>query len=592
MHEEANRLGLKSKSHGKGDDRKITVSKILDKNKMQDKMKDSDLPILKIGNKGSSCLFQHIKKFPVIKDIDDIDSQTFMNAPKQPKQNQQKYKAPTIPYNNNKKLRKKNKENSALPIEAFRDSILSIIQSNPITILSGDTGCGKSTQLPQFILSSNPHANIIITQPRRISAVSLADRISWELSEEVGNTVGYNIRMDSVTSPDRTRILFVTPGILLQKLESLHQFTHIILDEIHERDQYTEFLMMALRQKLQENKLQQTKLILMSATMPDRQQLIDYWNEVSQVGEIIVPGRMFPVQEFFLENILEMVNWEGEDWQQDQDLSRLDSDLAKLVGKTNTGGSSSRNGLVCVMCGRKGFSTAEELGSHVALCDGGTSDVVELEKRVREMKFVNDVDLAKFGGAAGPEEYEDYDLSDGEKSDQPVDDEEENLDKWDGHSPFYAMDSAVVPNSSSLTQEQMLSQYQALNDDDRIDELLLLALLQFIIQSSFGDGAILIFFAGWNDITSFQMLLQGSPPFCNDTNRYKILPLHSGVNPREQKLAFKQVPKGVRKIVLATNIAETSVTIDDVSFVGKLVMHYTFEVLLCINANFITHSQF
>jgi len=103
--------------------------------------------------------------------------------------------------------------------------------------------CGKTTQIPQFILDDSLNgppekvANIICTQPRRISAISVAERVAKERTERVGLTVGYQIRLESVKS-SATRLLYCTTGVLLRRLEgdtALQGVTHIIVDEVHER---------------------------------------------------------------------------------------------------------------------------------------------------------------------------------------------------------------------------------------------------------------------------------------------------------------------------------------------------------------------
>ena len=118
------------------------------------------------------------------------------------------------------------------------------------------TGCGKSTQVPQYILddwmvnaSENRHCNIVCTQPRRISAMGVAERVAAERNEKVGNVVGYQIRLESKTSA-MTRLLFCTTGILLRRLESdteLGLVTHVIVDEVHERSEESDFLLMILK---------------------------------------------------------------------------------------------------------------------------------------------------------------------------------------------------------------------------------------------------------------------------------------------------------------------------------------------------------
>lgn len=132
-----------------------------------------------------------------------------------------------------------------LPAWNLMKEILSKINSNQVIVISGETGCGKSTQVPQFILDNwlanypndKQHVEIVCTQPRRISALGVAERVADERIEKVGNTVGYQIRLESKISSS-TRLTFCTTGILLRRLESeptLPEVTHIIVDEVHER---------------------------------------------------------------------------------------------------------------------------------------------------------------------------------------------------------------------------------------------------------------------------------------------------------------------------------------------------------------------
>lgn len=132
-----------------------------------------------------------------------------------------------------------------LPAWNLMKEILSKINSNQVIVISGETGCGKSTQVPQFILDNwlanypneKQHVEIVCTQPRRISALGVAERVADERIEKVGNTVGYQIRLESKMSSS-TRLTFCTTGILLRRLESeptLPEVTHIIVDEVHER---------------------------------------------------------------------------------------------------------------------------------------------------------------------------------------------------------------------------------------------------------------------------------------------------------------------------------------------------------------------
>jgi len=126
-----------------------------------------------------------------------------------------------------------------LPAYAMRDQIVTTIRDNRVVVVSGDTGCGKTTQIPQLILddlimrSEGGECNIIVTQPRRISAISVAERIAQERCEKIGETAGYHIRLEAKKSA-KTKILLMTTGVLLRKLQiegELHGVTHVFVDE-------------------------------------------------------------------------------------------------------------------------------------------------------------------------------------------------------------------------------------------------------------------------------------------------------------------------------------------------------------------------
>ena len=128
--------------------------------------------------------------------------------------------------------------NKYLPITEKRRTILDTINYHPVTIIQGETGSGKTTQVPQYILDQcaeqNKHCNIICTQPRRIATTSIAKFICRERNWQLGNLVGYQIQLDKKTSDD-TRLTFCTTGVLLQKLvnqRNLNEYTHVILDEV------------------------------------------------------------------------------------------------------------------------------------------------------------------------------------------------------------------------------------------------------------------------------------------------------------------------------------------------------------------------
>jgi HrpA-like RNA helicase len=102
-----------------------------------------------------------------------------------------------------------------LPIARHLPGILDLIRNNPVTVISGKTGCGKSTQVPKAIWKDNPKARIAICQPRRVAANSLAVRVAKELNSKLGDLVGFHIGNEAVKGSD-TPIVYMTYGILIQ----------------------------------------------------------------------------------------------------------------------------------------------------------------------------------------------------------------------------------------------------------------------------------------------------------------------------------------------------------------------------------------
>lgn len=131
----------------------------------------------------------------------------------------------------------------SLPAFREKDGLLQAIARNQVIVISGETGCGKTTQLPQYILESEIESgrgafcSIICTQPRRISAMAVSERVSAERGESLGETVGFKVRLEGMRGKN-THLLFCTSGILLRRLLSdrnLSGITHVFVDEIHER---------------------------------------------------------------------------------------------------------------------------------------------------------------------------------------------------------------------------------------------------------------------------------------------------------------------------------------------------------------------
>lgn len=200
-----------------------------------------------------------------------------------------------------------------LPIYAFRQQIIDITDNYQVVVISGDTGSGKTTQVPQYLLEANQQrqqpCRIICTQPRRISAISISDRVAFERGERLGDAVGYQVRLESQLSP-KSNVVFTTSGYLLRCLVSgtkhdiFRTTTHIILDDVHERDKFTDFLLIVIRDAL--ISYPGLKIILMSATI-DSSVFLKYFEGGCQ--HIHIPGQLFKVKVYHLEETLAMVGY-------------------------------------------------------------------------------------------------------------------------------------------------------------------------------------------------------------------------------------------------------------------------------------------
>ena len=161
-------------------------------------------------------------------------------------------------------------------ISDYKYLILEKIKNNNIIIIRGNTGCGKSTQIPQYLYNNDKTKKIIITQPRRISTISLANRIAEEMGVKLGDKIGYQVMMESNIN-DNTNIFIKTNGIFFEEL--IHNknipYHYIILDEIHESDIYSELLLSFFKKYISKRKNINFKLIIMSATI--KKDLINYF---------------------------------------------------------------------------------------------------------------------------------------------------------------------------------------------------------------------------------------------------------------------------------------------------------------------------
>ncbi|XP_078405835.1 ATP-dependent RNA helicase DHX29 [Cetorhinus maximus] len=384
------------------------------------------------------------------------------------------------------KFHKLLKDRQLLPVFQHRVQILETLRRHRVVVVAGETGSGKSTQIPQFLLedllsSETTKCNIICTQPRRISAASLATRVCEELGCEEGpggknSLCGYQIRLETKVG-ESSRLLYCTTGVLLRKLQQdalLTSVSHVIVDEVHERSVQSDFLLIILKELMQ--KRPNLNLVLMSATV-DSDKFAKYFGHCPVIN---IPGRIYPVEVFHLEDVVEETGY----------ILEKDSEYCQQ------------------------FLEEEE-----------------------------EVNLSVTGKGGRTFQHQEYFV----KGTRPEHNLVLDLEKY-----------------SSRTCHAI--QYM---HPTKINVDLILELINFLEKSApFREvhGAVLVFLPGLAYIQQLHDLLTTDKRF-RDRKRYRVIALHSILSSQDQAAAFTVPPQGVRKIVLATNIAETGITIPDVVFV-------------------------
>lgn len=371
-------------------------------------------------------------------------------------------------------------QRQSLPVTAHSSLVLSALATNPVTILMAATGSGKTTQVPQLILDEatmrgqGANCNVICTQPRRIAAISVAQRVANERNENLCESVGYQVRFEAKPPKPDGSVLFCTTGVFLRRLQNdmdstsgtfLDTITHIVVDEVHERDIETDLLLFCLRRVLQDRKEKgkpEIKVLLMSATVDPTLFERYFADPISgkPAPVISIPGRSFPVEKHYLEEI-----------------------------------------------------HRELLQLSLSPAHGGW---VWTDPKVQ--KYLH------------------------RELQEPI---------------------AVDP----LTRK-------ALRDNDELEmPFALVALVIAWVISKSSEGHVLVFLPGWEEIKGVQNILMDPRQFpllnfdFNDNSQFEVHVLHSSIPVIDQQRVFSRPVDGVRRVILSTNIAETSVTIPDVVFV-------------------------
>lgn len=369
-----------------------------------------------------------------------------------------------------------------LPVFAHREEILENVADNQLTIIQGETGCGKSTSVPQFLYdswardraASERSVNIYVTQPRRIAAIELANTVAkmregneFEEDGQVGKVIGYRIGQKQMTS-SKTKITYVTTGYMVERIihdpEALSKITHLMLDEVHERSMDVDLLLLLLKLQLKEHP--HLRLVIMSATM-DAQILIKYLGKALSTRlvsrkPLFVGSKLFPVKNVYLD---ELSSWFPSLWQRCQKEMVLMRDQYQLLAQTGQNATS--------QMAKKAISKIHE------------KQLVVIEEMVR-----------------------------------------------------------------SLIESH---RYQT------------------------GSQCILIFLPGIGSINSLYDTLSLLAMGAGGQN-VQVLVLHSGIELEHQQEAFKLLGERSTKIILSTNIAESSVTIPDVTHVINCAIEKQIEM--------------
>lgn len=265
-----------------------------------------------------------------------------------------------------------------VPMDAYQDEVIECIRQNENSIIIGETGSGKSTRIPSFLLDAFPNSRIAITQPRRVAARAVSRFVAEQRGGKIGGEVGFKVRHDDETSPS-TRATFMTDGILLRQLQFdplLEQYDVVMVDEAHERNLNIDFVIGLLRKTQAARKkkgMKELKIVVTSATL-EKDKFARYFND-SPIVE--VPGRMHPVK-------IEYVN----DWSEESDCldERGRMNMSKLAAK------------------RVQMALTEDKGDILIFMPGQH----EIESTIREIEALHfsNIDILPLHGGLAPEDQD------------------------------------------------------------------------------------------------------------------------------------------------------------------------------------------
>lgn len=596
VHNLAPNYNLKTKSEGQGENIARTVDHVfktkqfLDENRRIKLFKPTEnddftgtLAKITLDAKTIEILKQYTKEFS----SHNNNIQSKQPTKKKSSKSMVLAKKPAIPPPSNCDQRIYEKR-MQLPIFSYRQRILQAIDENRILLIQGSTGSGKTTQIPQFILEKaterNQACRILCTQPRRITAIASSERVCYERCELATGSVGYQIRLESTISQE-TNCIFLTPGVFLRYLTSddpdklFNNITHILIDEAHERAKENDFLLTSIKENFNANP--NLRLIIMSATM-DTAVFSNYFGGCE---EIAISVKQFNVDELYLEDILKLVGF----FKNNRAVEELD--VLHKNGKLTMNQSSYVKD-EAVSYGDLDEETISHINEVLDSMNHGNEPENELEQFLYLVQAENvPVDIRHASTkmtalmiAIGRSCFNGVEtlLKLNANPNLKVQWNETEISCLDIATQLHGAESDVAqlvqrytaPSSSNLLSSQEVYNKALLNIyynmtwktannsfvvEEGIDHELIAQLIEKLHNTQDRNEAILVFLPGYDDIIRMSNLITS-----RIRDGYTMFMLHSSMKTDDQKNVFKPVMYGSRKIILSTNIAESSITIDDV----------------------------
>lgn len=471
-----------------------------------------------------------------------------------------------------------------LPIIMMEQEIMEAINYNSAVIICGETGCGKTTQVPQFLYEAGFGSNqsslrngiIGVTQPRRVAVLSTAKRVAFELGLRLGKEVGFQVRHDKMIG-DSCSIKFMTDGILLREVQSdilLKRYSVIILDEAHERSLNTDILIgmlsrvVQLRQSLykeqqktllagknisSENIISPLKLILMSATLRVEDFSTGKRLFPNPPPVIEVPTRQYPVTMHFSKRT-EVVDYIGQAYKK----------VLSINNKLPPGG------ILVFVTGQREVEhlcrKLREASRELFLRKSGEKIKDSEVNRFSQDDSIDGIDLNKINEAFDPvNQHTERYVSDDEGPFDSADDDDESDISYNSDTDSEL--ELIADEGDSLDQETLENDGSVV---DHLEKESTLASLMAAFEALSGKNAPILQTEKKQDPNPSSLKMHREKSGGQQSHlpsEMTVLPLYAMLPASEQLRIFEETKEGSRLVVVATNVAETSLTIPGIKYV-------------------------